>query len=158
MRRYYTIYSFRRIAFVTNLMFFANQSHIMLFNFLLIQYAYMTYLGIKMPHDSRWHSKQEMFNELMITLVAYTMLCHIKDQPMYNSILTDNGQYVSGYLTLGFMLTTFFLSMVVLLHETYRNVRKRLLRTKNRRKQQKRLRSLNKVHPESSAGWTQEDH
>jgi hypothetical protein len=147
VRRYYSIYSFKRIAFVTNLMFFANKTHILTFNFLVIQSAYLVYLCRTMPHEDRWHSKQEIFNEFMIMLVGYTMMFHIKDQPMYNSLATSNQQYVSGYFTLGLILSCFFLSMVVLLYENYRNVRKCLIRRRNRKEHTKRMKNRNKVHP-----------
>ena len=60
-------------------------------------------------------------------------------------------------MTLGLMLTTFFLSMLVLFYETYRNVRKCLIRRAYRKEQKKLFKKLNKVQPESGTGWNTED-
>ena len=79
---YYTIFLIRRIVFVAIPTFICFWPWLQLQMLLLLTLMYIVYYGGTRPHQSKQRGRLELFNEVMIMVMNYHMVCFLEFNSM----------------------------------------------------------------------------
>ena len=117
---YNVIFCVRRLAFVMSLFLLKNMySCSIFFGFLFNTSLYVLYILETMPHIESYFNLLELFNEIFLLMIIYTLFGYTE-----GSNLTYESQWDFAYITITMLSIVFSINIVVMVYTTFKKLNK----------------------------------